>query len=139
MSDLKLFLKNVSKEGQNSDDYSEDFENRSFISSNYTLGLPLKKLGKNLDSNLTPKLSLRYSPFDSQDVSNIDRQINITNIFSDNRLGLSQSLEGGQSLTFGFDYNVSNKNDKKLFSSGIEQILIKMTQIFQTSKMRIKV
>ena len=51
-------LKNVSKEGRNSDDYSEDFENRSFISSNYTLGLPLKKLGNNFESNLTPKLSL---------------------------------------------------------------------------------
>ena len=141
VSDLKLFLKNVSKEGRNSDDYSEDFENRSFISSNYTLGLPLKKLGKNFESNLTPKLSLRYSPFDSQDVSNKDRQINITNIFSDNRLGLSQSLEGGQSLTFGFDYNVSNKNDKKLFSSSIGQIFkIKMTQIFQKhQKCRIKV
>ena len=122
VSDLKLFLKNVSKEGRNSDDYSEDFENRSFISSNYTLGLPLKKLGNNFESNLTPKLSLRYSPFDSQDVSNKDRQINITNIFSDNRLGLSQSLEGGQSLTLGFDYNLSNNNDKKIFSSSIGQI-----------------
>ena len=140
VSDLKLFLKNVSKEGRNSDDYSEDFENRSFISSNYTLGLPLKKLGNNFESNLTPKLSLRYSPFDSQDVSNKDRQINITNIFSDNRLGLSQSLEGGQSLTLGFDYNLSNNNDKKIFSSSIGQIFRDKndSNLPKTSKMQNK-
>ena len=104
------------------------------------MGLPLKKLGKNFESNLTPKLSLRYSPFDSQDVSNKDRQINITNIFSDNRLGLSQSLEGGQSLTLGFDYNLSNNNDKKIFSSSIGQIFRDKndSNLPKTSKMQNK-
>ena len=41
--DFKLLFKNVSKEGRNSTDYSEDFENRTYLSSNYTIGLPLKK------------------------------------------------------------------------------------------------
>ncbi len=122
VSNFKLLFKNVSKEGRNSTDYSEDFENRTYLSSNYTIGLPLKKKKNNFESNLTPKLSLRYSPFDSQNISDKDRKININNIFTNNRLGLTDSLEGGQSLTLGFDYNLSNQDNKQIFSSSLGQI-----------------
>ena len=45
------------------------------------------------------------SPSKSENLINSDRKINITNIFSTNRLGLNDSLEGGQSITLGFDYD----------------------------------
>ena len=48
--------------------------------------------------------------------------MNITNLFSENRLGLSDSLEGGQSLTLGFDYNLLNDENSVLFYSSLGQI-----------------
>ena len=122
VSSFNLFLKNVSKEGKNSDTYGNDFKNKSFISSNYTINYPLKKESTNFNSNLSPKISLRYSPFDNENINDLDRQINIENIFSDNRLGLTDSFESGQSITLGFDYELFKKDNRKLISSSLGQI-----------------
>ena len=122
VNNFNFKFKNVSKEGNNSTTYSKDFENRNFIATNYTATYPLKKYGNNFDSNLSPKLSLRYSPFDNQNISNLDRQINSTNIFSNNRLGLNETLEGGQSFTLGFNYELLNKDQNTILSSDIAQI-----------------
>ena len=82
----------------------------------------MKKIHNNFQSNLAPKASLRLSPFDSENLSDLDRQLNMTNIFSTNRLGLSDSLEGGQSLTLGFDYDITDEQDNTFFSSSLGQI-----------------
>tara|TARA_B100001093_G_C26851321_1_gene1025303 strand:- start:464 stop:2854 length:2391 start_codon:yes stop_codon:yes gene_type:complete len=121
-NNLNLMFKNVSKEGKNSEKYNKDFESDNFISAIFTTALPLKKENKKSQSNLTPKLSLRYSPFDSENISNLDRSLNSTNLFSNNRLGLSDSLEGGQSMTIGFDYNYMKEPNNPLFSASLGQI-----------------
>ena len=122
VSNFNLLFKNVSKEGRNSDEYGGDFKNKNFISSNYTINFPLKKQDTVFEKSLIPKLSLRYSPFNNENIKNLDRQINTTNLFSNNRLGLSDSLEGGQSLTVGFDYELSKINKQKILSYSMGQI-----------------
>ena len=37
----------------------------------------------------------KFNPDKSENISNLDRKINSTNLFSNNRLGLSDSFEGG--------------------------------------------
>ena len=122
VSNFNLLFKNVSKEGRNSDEYGDDFENKNFISSNYTINFPLKKKDAIFEKSFIPKLSLRYSPFNNEDIKDLDRQINTTNLFSNNRLGLSNSLEGGQSITLGFDYELSKMNKEKILSYSMGQI-----------------
>jgi LPS-assembly protein len=122
VSSFDLLFKNVSKKGQNSSKYKDDFTNKNFLLTNYMLSFPLKKVKNNFTSNLSPKLSLRYNPFDNENLTNSDRKINNTNIFSTNRLGMTDSLEGGQSLTLGFDYDLFNKDDTRILSSSLGQI-----------------
>ncbi len=117
-----FLYKNASKHGENSSNYSNDFESDNFISTIFTSSLPMKKIYQNFQSNLAPKASLRLSPFDSENISSLDRQLNMTNLFSNNRLGLSDSLEGGQSITLGFDYDISDREDNTFFSSSLGQI-----------------
>ena len=74
VNNFKFFYKNVSKKGKNSIEYNENFTNRNFLSTNYNTSLPLKKNGLNFNSNLSPKISLRYSPFDNQNISSLDRK-----------------------------------------------------------------
>ena len=62
-----------------------------------------------------------YSP-QSGGFENDDKKINITNIFSNNRFGLNDSLEGGQSLTLGFDYKLRNLDDRDLLGISLGQI-----------------
>ena len=121
-NNFSLLLKNASKKGQNSSNYSDDFQSDNFISTIFTSSLPMKKTHNYFQSNLVPKASIRLSPFDSENISDLDRQLNTTNFFNSNRLGLLDSLEGGQSITLGFDYNVSDQQDNTLFSSSLGQI-----------------
>ena len=71
---------------------------------------PLFKNNANSKSFLTPKASLRFNPSDMKDNSSSNNKINVGNIFSLNRLGLSDTHESGRSLTLGLDY----RNEKKL-------------------------
>ena len=117
-----LLFKNTSKKGTNSTDYSNDLDSDNFISTIFTTALPMKKSSKESKSNLVPKASLRLSPSSSNNNSTLNRKINATNIFSNNRLGLLESLEGGQSLTLGVDYEIMDKQNNTFFSSSLGQI-----------------
>ena len=55
-----------------------------------------------------------YSPNKNRNVQSLDRRINIKNIYSQDRLGLSDSVEGGQSITIGGEYNLINKENRNL-------------------------
>ena len=121
-NDFSLFFKNASKKGKNSGTYSDDLKSDNYFSSIFTSSWPLKKIHEKYQSNFSPKASLSISPFNSPNITDLDRKLNITNLFSKNRLGLSDSLEGGQSLTLGFDYNLLNDQDSVLFYSSLGQI-----------------
>ena len=122
-NNFSFLFKNASKKGENSTSYSNDLKSDNFVSTIFTTALPMKKIHKNFRSNLAPKASLRLSPFKSENNSSLDRQLNVTNLFSNNRLSLSDSLEGGQSLTLGFDYDILDKKNDTFFSSSLGQII----------------
>ena len=69
----------------------------------------MKKEGNNFDSFLSGKASFMYSPNKNKNIKNLDRKIGIKNIFNQNRLGLSDSVEGGQSLTLGGEFKLTDK------------------------------
>jgi LPS-assembly protein len=68
---------------------------------------------KTNDSNskiLTPKISLKISPFNNtKDIRNDEYRIDVNNIFTLNRISSSNTVEGGTSLTYGFDYSILDK------------------------------
>ena len=124
VNSFNINYKNISKEGSNSENYSDKFQNDNFFTTILKTSFPTKKETKNYKSTLTPKALLSLSPFDSENISDQDSKINVTNLFSNNRLGLIDSLEGGKSLTFGFDDDVfGRKNNKKFFSASLGQVL----------------
>ena len=78
------------------------------------LSLPLKKEDDVYKNFLTPKLSFRFNPSDMKDYSTSDNKIDANNIFTMNRLGLSDTLEAGRSMTLGLNYKkekINNLND----------------------------
>ena len=54
----------------------------------------------------------------------LDRKIDINNIFTQNRLSLEDSVEGGQSLTLGGEYTLQGKESgKDIVKAGIATVL----------------
>ena len=124
ISHYEVLLKNFNVKSKKSTNYINETENSLQSIINYEIKYPLKKIGKNYLSTLTPILSARYSPNRSKDKSKDDRFINPDNIYSIDRIAFSDTVEGGQSITFGNEYTLLNKdNDEKILSVNLAAIL----------------
>ena len=122
ISNYEVELKNSLKKGNNSSKYKDSTQSENYSSFIFNSSIPLKRNYENYIGNLSPKINVRYSPNKSENLSDIDRKINITNIFSKNRLGLNDSIEGGQSLTLGFDYDLKTRDNNEFLGFRLGQI-----------------
>ena len=124
INNFNFLFKNVTSEGENSSNYKNKFNSENYGSIFYDLSYPMKKEGKFFDSFLTAKGSLMYSPNSNKDLKSLDRKIDINNIFTQNRLSLSDSVEGGESLTLGGEYSLKSKeNGNDVVVAGLATII----------------
>tara|TARA_B100001057_G_scaffold467782_1_gene526250 strand:+ start:3920 stop:6298 length:2379 start_codon:yes stop_codon:yes gene_type:complete len=120
---FNFLFKNVTTESKNSQEYSNNFRSQNYGSFLYDLSFPMKKKGDNFDSLLSGKASLMYSPNKNKNIKDLDRKVDIKNIFSQNRLSLSDSVEGGQSITLGGEYELSDKQNNSILTAGLASVL----------------
>ena len=121
---FSLLLKNVTSEGENSTDYKNKFNSENYGSVFYDISYPMKKEGEFFNSFFTPKGSLMYSPNSNKNLKTLDRKIDINNIFTQNRLSLDDTVEGGQSLTLGGEYSLKAKeNGNDIIKAGLATVL----------------
>ena len=120
---FNLLLKNVTTEGENSTEYSNDFRSQNYGSILYDISFPMKKEGLKFDKFLSGKASLMYSPNKNKNLKSLDRKIDFKNVFSQNRLGLNDSLEGGQSLTLGSEFKILDKQNNNILTAGLASVL----------------
>ena len=126
-NNYNLFFKNSNMNGKNSSTYKEDLTSNFYSLINLNSSIPLIKKNGNYERELIPKVSLFLSPNKSENIAGLDRRINNTTAFSHNRLGLTESLEAGKSLTLGTEYNI-NKND------GPNILKINLAQVYRDTK-----
>ena len=121
---FNLVFKNVTTEGDNSNEYSNDFRSQNYGSILYDIAYPMKKEGLKFDKFLSGKASLMYSPNKNKNLKDLDRKIDFKNVFSQNRLGLNDSLEGGQSLTLGGEFRIlDNQTNNNILTAGLASVL----------------
>ena len=113
VSNYNALIKNVNVEANNSNKYKDDFEQSILSIIQYNSFYPLKKEGENSINNLTPKISLMYSPNKTKNLSNEKRRIDSSKIFSFNRIANNETVEGGASITYGATFDKVNKKTKK--------------------------
>ncbi len=121
---FSLLLKNITSEADNSTNYKNKFNSENYGSIFYDLSYPLKNEGRFFDNFFTAKGSLMYSPNSNKDLKTLDRKIDINNVFTQNRLSLDDSVEGGQSLTFGGEYSLKEKKSgNDIIKAGLATVL----------------
>ena len=118
VSNYEVLFKNFNSDSDKSLTYKNETENSLQSIINYVMKYPLQKIGENFSSSLTPIVSVKYSPNKSKNISKQDREINVDNVFSLNRIGSTDTVEGGQSITIGNEYALydSENADKKVLS-----------------------
>ncbi len=99
---------------------SENFKNKEnlYVSGLLQLNssLPLINEKKNYKQILKPKLSFKIAPNHTKDYKTDETNIDVSNLFSLNRINRNDTIEGGLSLAYGTDYFVlSQKDNRELF------------------------
>ena len=103
-SNLGFHFKNVNTSAKNDSVYKSSLQSELMGIINFEGSLPLIKETERYFNSLTPKFSFRINPTDMKNYSSSEREINTSNLFAINRLGLDNTLEEGQSLTVGIDF-----------------------------------
>jgi len=116
-NNFKTLIKNVNTDGKNSSKFKDNTQSEILTLFAYDIDFPLIKEFKNTKNFLTPKISLRYSPNDTKSLINETRLLNTDNIFSLNRIGFDETVEGGASLTVGLDFDKKRKDTNDTFFS----------------------
>ena len=75
--------------------------------------LPMIKDEKNLKKTINPKIAIKLAPENTADKSNDDNKIDLNNVYSINRIYGNDTIEGGISATYGFDYSIFKKTQSK--------------------------
>ena len=101
-------FKNLNTIAKNHNIYTSSFQSQ--VMSIFYAGstFPLIKNSENYSETISPEISFRLNPGQMKNLPS--RGVNIDNIFSINRLGLSEAYEKGKSLTIGLNYKKQDVN-----------------------------
>ncbi len=119
LSDYDLLIKNFNSYTENSSGYKEKEDYEVFGSLLVKTSLPLKKVSESSQDYLKPIIAIRYSPNGTKNISDNDVRLNYNNIFSNNRIGTNEIVEGGKSISIGLEYEKKDLEDKKVFGLNI--------------------
>ena len=111
VNNFGIYFKNLNVIGKDDDKYTSNLQSDIFNIYKFETSLPFSKIDSKYNNYLKPKLAFRINPSNMQDYSSSDRLITANNIFDINRLGISDSYEGGKSLTLGLDYKKEKLDD----------------------------
>ena len=127
-NNFSISLKNLNSIGKKTSQYKSSPQIELASLFNIDFSMPLQKKNKVSDNFLTPKISFRFNPSEMKDYSLSENIINTDNAFALNRLGLSDTLEAGKSVTLGLDYIKQSKNDLDEINNYFE---LKLATIFR--------
>ena len=115
-SDFGLYFMNLNTTGKNHSVYKSNLQSQLMSIFEVRSEFPLIKISEKFNEKITPLLSFRLNPGQMKKLA--ARTVNVDNIFSINRLGLTEAYEKGKSLTLGLNYrkdkylnNISDESD----------------------------
>ncbi|MDA9106476.1 organic solvent tolerance protein [Candidatus Pelagibacter sp.] len=130
-TNFEVSLKNINTVGKNSTQYKDTLQSELMSSYVYNASIPLiKSTPKNINT-FEPKLSFKMSPHEMKDNSAQERRVDINNIFSTNRLGMGDSFEAGESITFGLNFKKERVNIKNEISEIERYFNFKLATVYR--------
>ena len=119
LNNYDLLIKNFNSYTENSSNYSEKEDYEVLGSLLLKTSFPLKKVNEYSQNYLKPIMAIRYSPNNTKNISDKDIRLDYNNIFSLNRIGSNEIVEGGKSISLGLEYEKRNLQDKKIIGFNI--------------------
>ena len=122
INNFSFILKNLNTDGENSTNHGNSLKNKILTSFQIDTKHPMKKETDGYLNYLTPKASLKFSPTETKNIRNEENTVNYLGLFNVDRFNDNQMIEGGESLTLGFDYTSKSKQNNKGLGLSIGQV-----------------
>ena len=122
-SSYDINLRNINSYSENSSSYEEKNDHDIFGVMMFKTSMPLKREFENSTNFLKPLVSLKYSPNNTKDISESGTRVDYSSVFSLNRIGSSNTTEGGRSLTLGLEFEKQNLNNEKILGFNIANVI----------------
>ncbi len=121
-TNYNVFLKNPTSYAENSTNFKDNEDYNLYGTIKLDTSLPMQKRVDLYTHYLKPVVSLRYSPNGNNDISSKDILLNYDNVFSLDRIGTSNQVEGGEALSLGLEFK-RNLNGSDIFDFKIANVL----------------
>ena len=119
-----IYLKNANTVAKNDANYTSHPQLELMSIFELNSSIPMIKENEKYVNSLTPRISLRVNPSDMKNNSNNDRSINVDNIYDIDRLSLEDTIESGESITYGIVYRKESlENSEKYISLNLASVL----------------
>jgi LPS-assembly protein len=115
VNNFGIYFKNFNAIAKNDIKYKSSLQSELLNMYEINTSYPLFKTEEKYNNYLTPKISFRINPSDMKNYSDNSSLITTDNVFSINRLGLSDSYESGKSFTVGLNFKKENKTDSEKY------------------------
>ena len=122
VTDYSFLLKNFNTYSKNSTVYENKNDHEIFGTFLLKTEFPLKKKLKEGNDFLKPVAQLRLSPTNGKNISSTGSKMDYSSIFSPNRIGRSDMVEKGKSITLGLEYEKQNLSSEKILGFNIGNI-----------------
>jgi LPS-assembly protein len=123
-TNYELLLKNLNTYSDNSTNYNNKNDHELYSVAMIKTQYPLKKKLENSNNYLKPVISAKISPNNNTiNISGDDVRLDYNNLFSLNRIGRSDMVEGSRSLTIGIEFEKQNLLDEKIFGFNIGNVI----------------
>jgi len=129
-----ISFKNFNTMGKNHLLYRSHPQSEIMTAYTYNASYPLQKSNLKDLSTLEPKLSFRFSPGQMKQNKQLDRRMDVNNIFNNNRLSMDNSLEAGESVTLGFNFKKEKVNVINEITKIEKYIEFKLATVFRANK-----
>jgi LPS-assembly protein len=126
-SAYNILFKNVNTDSKNSALYKSKTNHEIATIGQFNTSYPLKKETDTYTNIFKPLISLRYSPNKSRNLRDEERRVDLSNIYSLNRIGSNTSVEGGLSMTYGSEFTKSDNNNKEILHASIANVIKNQT------------
>ena len=122
-NNYNILFKNINTDSKNSKNYKNNLDTKFATLIEFNSSYPMEKKTSDYSNILKPIISVRYSPNNSKNARNSDRRINVNNVFGFNRLGSNDSVEGGESLSFGTEFYNTDSSNREVLNLKIANVL----------------
>ncbi len=122
VTNYSFLLKNFNTYSENSTIYENKNDHEIFGTFLLQSGLPLKKNLKKGNNFIKPIAQLRFSPTNGKNISATGSRLDYGSIFSPNRIGRTDMVEKGKSLTLGLEFQKQNFKNEKILGFNLGNI-----------------